>query len=382
MFNFKKMLLVSTAATTVISGPILSTAYADESNVTLVSQSSTISVGAYTLTDYEMYYLASAAFCNAQGLSVPSDIAAAVEQIYKNHPTEANAYLSSLGMTSGSTQSSDTDTATVEASTAGAATNSAEGANNTSTAQDAATAEALAVSTEVTAQYVEQSDGTSLFYTVDPLTGAAVEIYNGWYTNANGDKMYFEDGSMVSGWIIDDGKFYYLDPSTGVMVTSQFAGNFYLGEDGAALMDTTNPDGVKLAYNGSVIKSGSPVEALNDKTYTYRNFLVKNPDLYAEFSERSSGGYQIMPEKENGFAWYTYATMKLYKRKANGSMGDKIYEGDGCFRTDAVIEVKESDGTISTISPSDLIGSGHEVWVADHIHIDPAGYITYTAAQK
>ncbi len=131
-----------------------------------------------------------------------------------------------------------------------------------------------------------------------------------------------------------------------------------------------------------MFRSKEPAERLSDLTSFYRDELIKDPYLIAEFSERSEGGYQLMPEKENGFSWYTYASLKLYKRKADGSMGSKVYEGDGCLRRDALIEIKESDGSVTTMSPSQIIGSGHETWVADHIHIDPAGFVTYSAARK
>ena len=58
--------------------------------------------------------------------------------------------------------------------------------------------------------WMNQEDGTSLLYKTDPSTGEAT-LYEGWYTDSTGDKYYFEKGKAVSGWIIDDGKFYYLD---------------------------------------------------------------------------------------------------------------------------------------------------------------------------
>lgn len=232
-----------------------------------------------------------------------------------------------------------------------------------------------------TVTWMEQEDGTSLLYRVDASTGDAV-LYEGWYSDASGEKCYYEKGKAVSGWIIDEGKFYYLNPATGTMAVSQQVGNFYVGEDGAALIDTTAPDGTRLAYNGSRMISKSPVEKLDSKVYLYRELLVEDPDLYAEFTARSSGSYQIMPESANGFAWYTYASMKLYKRNEDGSVGEKVYEGDGCFSRSAAIEYENGDGTISTMRPSDIVGSGHEMWKADHIHIDPAGFITYSAILK
>ena len=366
MCRYKKILFL-TAATAMMTTTVLSTAYAAESTgLEADSVSETVKVSG-ALSDADIYYLASAAFCKAHGLQVPQDIAAGVDEVYKNHAEAADAYLKSM------------DAAGTGTDASGSAAYTYSDAQSDVTS---AGAKAASASGETTARYIEQADGSFLFYRVDPVTGEALSLFDGWYTMDNGDKTYFEDGKMQAGWIIDEGKFYYLDPSTGTMVKSQFAGNFYLGEDGSALMDTTTPDGVKLAYNGSRMKSRSPIEELNDKTYTYHELLVKNPDLYAEFGPRDSGSYQIMPEKENGFSWYTYASMKLYERKADGSSGALLYEGDGCFRTDAVIEVKNEDGTISTMSPSGIVGSEHETWIADHIHIDPAGFISYSAARK
>ncbi|SFG31731.1 hypothetical protein [Oribacterium sp. WCC10] len=235
-------------------------------------------------------------------------------------------------------------------------------------------------------EWVTQEDGTALYCKTDALTGQVIETYNGWYRADSGEWYYFRKGAIATGWIIDNGKFYYLDTTTGIMAKDSHVGNFYVGEDGAALADTTAPDGTKLAYNGSRIvskkTSDEAVEKLDDKTYLYREALVKRPDMFAEFSERSSGSYQIMPESENGFSWYTYATMKLYVRNEDGSFGDRVYNGDGCFSKDAVIEYIDTDGSVKTMKPSDLIGSGHEIWIAENIQIDPAGFITYSTIRK
>ena len=286
------------------------------------------------------------------------------ETVASENAPSAETLAPAVGDTSAGQTSISETKGTAETSTSSAGTSASAGINYTSSV------------------YKTDENGTTLLYKADPAAGEAAELYNGWFTDASGDKYYYENGKLTSGWIIDDGKFYYLDPSTGTITKSAHVGNFYVGEDGAALIDTVAPDGTKLAFNGSVFRSKEPAERLSDLTSFYRDELIKDPYLIAEFSERSEGGYQLMPEKENGFSWYTYASLKLYKRKADGSMGSKVYEGDGCLRTDAVIEIKESDGSISTMSPSRIIGSGHETWVADHIHIDPAGFVTYSAARK
>lgn len=369
MCKYKKLLFLTMAMAS-MSMTVPSAAFAAESAAVQADAQTELVDVTGVLSDIDKYYLASAAFCTAHGIQVPEDIAKGVDEIYKNRSEAADAYINSM---------SDANAGSAAASATSSDDSSAE---TTVSGTSESTVSIVSDSGHAAAKYIQKEDGSALFYTVDSLTGEVLNLYNGWYTMENGDKTYFEDGRMQSGWIISEGKFYYLDPSTGVMVKSQFAGNFYLGEDGAALIDTTAPDGTKLAYNGSRMKSKTPIEALNDKTYTYRELLVKHPDLYAEFGPRDTGSYQIMPEKENGFSWYTYASMRLYERNADGSSGALVYEGDGCFRTDAVIEVKNSDGSIYTMSPSGIVGSEHETWVADHLHIDPAGFISYSAAHK
>ena len=73
--------------------------------------------------------------------------------------------------------------------------------------------------------WITTEDGASRFVTRDE-SGAA-SGYQGWYQDPNsGSFYYFEDGALATGWIIDDGKFYYLDSSTGAMAVNRMVGNF------------------------------------------------------------------------------------------------------------------------------------------------------------
>lgn len=227
--------------------------------------------------------------------------------------------------------------------------------------------------------WVTAGDGNSSLVSVDEAGN--VSAYQGWYQNVgSGAWYYFRDGQPTTGWLIDAGKFYYLDPTDGQMAANQMVGNFYVGADGAALSSTTTPEGIQLAYNGSRMVGGKPVEELNEKTYTYRELLRQNPNLIAEFSDRTSGtGHQILRESGRGFTWIIYATMKLYEPTADGQKGKRVFEGDGAFCFDALIERKQSDGSIRYIGPGSLFSEDRQQWTANHIEIDPAGFISYAS---
>lgn len=86
-----------------------------------------------------------------------------------------------------------------------------------------------------------------------PLTNQFVEDNNAWYyVNASGQR--------TTGWIYVNGYYYYLDPSTGAMVTGWIQLNniwYYLGADGAMYTGTHTINGSEYTFNsdGSVVTS-------------------------------------------------------------------------------------------------------------------------------
>ena len=123
--------------------------------------------------------------------------------------------------------------------------------------------------------------------------------------------------------------------------------------------------------------------------YIYRNILVEHSDCYAAFSGKDGNGYQFLKESDNGYTWFTYKALHLYERNADGTMGKLLYAGDGCFRSDAIIELKpgreylidgSTDGSIKYISPAAIINDGNGTFNAERIYIDPAGFISYVKA--
>lgn len=207
-------------------------------------------------------------------------------------------------------------------------------------------------------------------------TAAAAEAktltsYNGWLQADTDTWYYLVDSRMMTGWITTGGKWYALGDD-GIMLKNQWVGNFYVGEDGAALMDTTAPDGTKLSAYGSRMRNGKAVEGLNDKTARYAKILEQHPDATVEFT--SPG--QVVKDSLNGYSFITFKTMNLYDR----STGALLYSGDGCFRQNAVLETAVTESGISSMKPLGLMTQHY--LTGDRVYMDPAGLITAVAQSR
>ena len=203
--------------------------------------------------------------------------------------------------------------------------------------------------------------------------GAESGLYTGWM-QAGDDVWYYIDHSrMMTGWIVSGGKFYYLGDD-GIMLRNQWVGNFYVGDDGAVLTDTTTPDEERVAKNGSWIRAGKPVEKLNDKTELYVEYYKKDPYVTAEFSAPDGGSAQFTRDSNNGYSFVIFKAVKLFVSET----GARLYVGDGAFAQNAVLERKNADGTIRKVHPDNLL---EEMFLsAARIYMDPAGMITYVSA--
>lgn len=67
-------------------------------------------------------------------------------------------------------------------------------------------------------------------------------------------------GEMQIGWKVIEGLWYYFDGS-GAMVTSRWQGNYYLGQQGAMLINTITPDGYRVDASGLWMKETVPATA-------------------------------------------------------------------------------------------------------------------------
>ena len=83
--------------------------------------------------------------------------------------------------------------------------------------------------------------------------GAWVQNTGSWQSNSTGWWYQNADGSYPANeWQQIDGSWYYFNES-GYMVASIWIGNYYLGENGAMLTNTTTPDGYVVGSDGAWI---------------------------------------------------------------------------------------------------------------------------------
>lgn len=70
------------------------------------------------------------------------------------------------------------------------------------------------------------------------------------------DYCFDGNGYMRTGWVKVDGKWYYFE-SSGAMAKNKWVDDCYVGSDGAMLVNTTTPDGVKVGADGKRVKGSS-----------------------------------------------------------------------------------------------------------------------------
>ncbi len=117
------------------------------------------------------------------------------------------------------------------------------------------------------------------------LLGSFTSLAGQWQQDETGWWYQNNNGSYPSnGWQLIDSKWYYFD-ETGYMVANKWVGNYYLGSDGAMLINTTTPDGYYVDANGMYISNSDENDnKLNNNAF--EDSLVKPIDIVG-------GGYEL-----------------------------------------------------------------------------------------
>lgn len=89
------------------------------------------------------------------------------------------------------------------------------------------------------------------------LWGSITTFAGEWKSDAHGWWYVKDDGNyIVSDWLIDAGKFYYFN-TEGYMLSNTWIGNYYVGADGAMLINTITPDGYWVGSDGLWIENAA-----------------------------------------------------------------------------------------------------------------------------
>lgn len=118
------------------------------------------------------------------------------------------------------------------------------------------------------------------------LSGVMTSYAGEWKSDAKG-WWYAKDGGYAAGeWIEDKGKWYYFD-GEGYMVSNAWIGNYYLGSDGAMLVDTTTPDGYRVGADGAWIQDGGTQDTgyLEKYAEVLRNVMNGVPQFEYDFGD-------------------------------------------------------------------------------------------------
>lgn len=113
-----------------------------------------------------------------------------------------------------------------------------------------------------------------VFFSSTRTSKKVSDVKNGWVQDGNNWNYYDINGKKVIKDTVDDGgKYYYFDDNgnlaierwvdfngktfyvnkDGVMLKNQWVGEYYVGNDGNVLRDTTTPDGYKVGSDGRYI---------------------------------------------------------------------------------------------------------------------------------
>lgn len=149
-----------------------------------------------------------------------------------------------------------------------------------------------------------------------------------------------DDGSYpVSEWKQINGKWYYFE-NTGYMVANRWEGNYYLGSDGAMLINAVTPDGYTVGADGAWIADANrQTSSVSNETYGWvqdgKGWRFKNDDgsmkINCWYTDPATGykyyfdtfGYMSTGKTFINNKWYYFANDGALAH--NGEVEDGLY---------------------------------------------------------
>ena len=212
-----------------------------------------------------------------------------------------------------------------------------------------------------------------------------------WMKDKDGSWYYFnQDGYMAKGWIISNGKWYYLDPVGGYLRTNMWVGDYYVGKDGAMLTDTSTPDGYRVDSYGMWMNAERMSHNLNNEAKEYIKLMLtqildyNSSEKNLPFPAVGSGiRRDRLNSEEKAFLTYAYIySIEHYSSKARGKGSSVDGEDYILSKADFMEVMKEAVGS-SNESDIRAYEKRYSVQIAaDSIHTyttgsfgDAAGYM-------
>lgn len=140
-----------------------------------------------------------------------------------------------------------------------------------------------------------------------------------WYQN--------DDGSYPANeWLLDNGKWYFFD-NTGYMVANRWEGNYYLGADGAMLVNTTTPDGYVVGADGAWDGNSAQQETITTPT-AFSNLVYPVDVISGCFGVNTVGGISpYIGFRNNSEKTVQYITFEMTPYDDNGNLASCIIRG-------------------------------------------------------
>ncbi|WP_031554931.1 tetratricopeptide repeat protein [Oribacterium sp. FC2011] len=199
-------------------------------------------------------------------------------------------------------------------------------------------------------EWVDEADGRHYYDENGVSFTGWLQLKGKWYLfDSNGimltgfqddkGKTYYlrTDGIMVIGWQDINGKRYFFDEN-GAMLKNQWIDNtFYVGADGAMLVDTVTPDGKKVGKDGKKIdESWKQIyidyinSEVNDGFYNFDLIYVDNDDIPEIFGQNGSASshscWEYIGKIYNGEVKMVEGGFSVYKEKAGLIVFSNIYD--------------------------------------------------------
>ena len=137
------------------------------------------------------------------------------------------------------------------------------------------------------------------------IAGSITSLAGQWKQNQDKWQWQEDDGSYSTNAWKQIGEAWYYFGSDGYMAADRWIGNYYVGADGAMLVNTTTPDGYRVGTDGAWIadvsaqKSGEIASVTDVKTLGNRYFMDKGIGEFYIAQNMDNGRYEYYDKNFN-----------------------------------------------------------------------------------